>query len=455
VFHPWLIPPQIETTSTTVDTHELSANLPPLRDDEPPSLRQDILDELADHLRCALRREMLTQDDEAAARKRVLDKFGDPREVARKLWVQAMWSRIMSQRITLGLLTLATAACLVLAGLMWQTTRQNQQANAALLEQMAKLIEASRTPVPVPPTPDTTLTVRLFNGEKDGQPPKTGTVEVYGTELHNASVKGNRRLNSSGLIEFGILPHGTYNLSVRTARGRTNRSVKVLRGEPHVDEFICPDEELRKDDIQIECDLPEDLKEKDVVTFAYFNPEPFEFKGDNWHFDSGANFGVLVSQLGQLFNEEISSSVVNFQQNDFQQNDFQQKPFSESNNRQRWITDLINSGRSPPFELKKNRQHWTGDHFKLTRLALVTNPQRFNLRTPIANRPPVGDRSSNNSLPVVAARMKKGDADWPAELDADYVVKEGQPWRITIPDRLTEEARKQITETPAAKPGSP
>ena len=37
----------------------LSALLPPPRDDEPASLRQDILDELADHLICAYNRELL------------------------------------------------------------------------------------------------------------------------------------------------------------------------------------------------------------------------------------------------------------------------------------------------------------------------------------------------------------------------------------------------------------
>jgi putative hemolysin len=73
-----------------VDANELSARLPPARDDEPPSLRQDIIDELADHLACAKRREMLTTNDEARAEQRVLDKFGDPREVARKLWFLAM-----------------------------------------------------------------------------------------------------------------------------------------------------------------------------------------------------------------------------------------------------------------------------------------------------------------------------------------------------------------------------
>lgn len=429
-----------------MDTHELYANLPPSRDDEPPSLRQDILDELADHLQCALRREMLTKDDETTARKRVLDKFGDPREVARKLWVQAMWNRIMSQRITLGLLTLTTVACLVLAGLMWQSARQNQQVNAALLEQMAKLIEASRTPAPTPPPTDTTLSVRLFNGEKDGRPPKTATVEVHGTELHNDAVKGYRGIKSSGLIEFGILPHGTYRITVRTPRGETTRSIKVLRGEQRVEEFVCPDEDVRQEQLHVECYLPEDLKGNDIVTFAFFTPEPFEFEGATWRLEPrAADVAVFVTKHGLLFTEELSPQAI-----DFRQSDFQLTGWPVEFLRRNWISSLVNGGRSPPFELKKAKQHWSDGHFKLTRLALVTNPQREDI---VAWR--IDRSSTNQRAPVVAARMKNGDADWSAELDVDYVVTEGNSWRITIPDRLIEEARKQLAEPTAEKPGSP
>lgn len=56
----------------------LSAELPAPRDDEPGGLRDDILDELADHLACAYRRELLRGADTATARQCVLERFGDP-----------------------------------------------------------------------------------------------------------------------------------------------------------------------------------------------------------------------------------------------------------------------------------------------------------------------------------------------------------------------------------------
>src|SRR5215469_4154387 len=96
--------------------HDLLAGLPAPRDDEPPSLRADIADELTDHLRCALRREVFKDGDETAAGRRVLDRFGDPQKLARRLWWQAMWSLIMRQRILSGVQWLVSLTAVVLAG---------------------------------------------------------------------------------------------------------------------------------------------------------------------------------------------------------------------------------------------------------------------------------------------------------------------------------------------------
>ena len=74
----------------------LSTELPAPRDDEPDGLRNDILDELADHLVCAYRRELLRGADAATARQRVLERFGDPAALARRLWFDSMKGKIMS-----------------------------------------------------------------------------------------------------------------------------------------------------------------------------------------------------------------------------------------------------------------------------------------------------------------------------------------------------------------------
>jgi hypothetical protein len=136
---------------------DLLADLPEPRDDEPSSLRSDIFDELADHLQCAFRREVLKDGDAEAAQRRVLDRFGDPKQLARRLWRQAMWSRIMRQRMVSGLQWMVALTAMLLAGaVFWQQSRMfaelrrarhedaaERQALAAMLDQLQLRAEAA------------------------------------------------------------------------------------------------------------------------------------------------------------------------------------------------------------------------------------------------------------------------------------------------------------------------
>lgn len=81
-----------------IPPNDVVADLPAPLDDEPPSVRQDIADELADHLACAYRRELLKTADERTAQQQVLDRFGNPQRIAYQLWFQALWGRIMLNR---------------------------------------------------------------------------------------------------------------------------------------------------------------------------------------------------------------------------------------------------------------------------------------------------------------------------------------------------------------------
>ena len=76
---------------------DLAAALPAPRDDEPDTLRQDILDELRDHLACAMQRDMIASPDEATAQQSVRNRFGDPAAIAFRLYWDAMWEKIMLQ----------------------------------------------------------------------------------------------------------------------------------------------------------------------------------------------------------------------------------------------------------------------------------------------------------------------------------------------------------------------
>ncbi|HUQ68109.1 MAG TPA: hypothetical protein VM165_01215 [Planctomycetaceae bacterium] len=139
---------------------DLLADLPAPRDDEPSSLRQDILDELSDHLSCAFHRELVKSGNEQSATARVLDRFGDPRRIAFQLWFQAMWSRIMLQRVSMGLQGLLTVGVLAVAFLMfrvvdfqsrmhdeWQTLRNQSTSNQQMLTLLLQRLPQPASPI--------------------------------------------------------------------------------------------------------------------------------------------------------------------------------------------------------------------------------------------------------------------------------------------------------------------
>ncbi len=94
-------------------------DLPSPNHNEPPNLRGDILDEIADHLACAMDRERDSGRDDQTARWAVLDKFGNPAEIIRKLWFEAMKERIMRAH---SLLLLNLLAVLPLTASTWYLT---------------------------------------------------------------------------------------------------------------------------------------------------------------------------------------------------------------------------------------------------------------------------------------------------------------------------------------------
>ncbi|OYW22110.1 MAG: hypothetical protein B7Z55_05025 [Planctomycetales bacterium 12-60-4] len=124
------------------DDHDLLADLPPPREDEPSSLRQDIADELGDHLACAFHRELVKSGDAETAHQRVLNRFGDPQRVALQLWLQAMWSRIMLKRIGLGVQVALLLAVMVASGLLMQAI--SQMPTAAQLTELRMQSESNR-----------------------------------------------------------------------------------------------------------------------------------------------------------------------------------------------------------------------------------------------------------------------------------------------------------------------
>jgi hypothetical protein len=284
-----------------MDLHDtLSTLLPPPRDDEPASLRQDILDELGDHLACAYNRELLRGANSRLARQRVLELFGDPAAVARRLWLDAMKGKIMGQRVLIATCLVVTLACPSLVGLVWVQSRraaaqtndanrklaealaQSQIANQIMLKTLGHMSDAIRKPR----SPDwNPVTIKVTEEMTDGPPVAGCSITV------NPSTERNKRIraitDASGVADFGLLHPGSYvfQLSKNGDNGMLYGSGQ-FRVEPGSDLnklVICPKRELEPVGVRVRCNWPIDLENEELVVNA-----PFEFKslfsnGMFWH----------------------------------------------------------------------------------------------------------------------------------------------------------------------------
>ena len=123
-----------------------SEALPPPRGDEPANLRHDITNELSDHLDCAMRRELLRTADEDEARRNVLQRFGDPKRIALKLWLDPMKEMIMKDRLMMGVIVVLTLVCVSLCILVWSSNAHNRETNEAILARLEALTPNSLSP---------------------------------------------------------------------------------------------------------------------------------------------------------------------------------------------------------------------------------------------------------------------------------------------------------------------
>lgn len=284
-------------------------SFPPARDDEPQSLRQDIADELADHLECALRRQLITTPDEGRARAQVVGRFGDPQHLARQLWLEAMQEKIMSQRISLAVTILLAAVCLIAVGMMWysmehaqatarelvEETRVTNRLLMERLEQLSVQVPSEKTATAATKSPDwNSVEVRLVLGENDGPPAEGFTVRLNRKRSKGGSNEietvAEERSDPDGIANLGMVPPGKYVMCVMggSASGEwLSTPVNVLPGSTQSLKIICPPSKLEKAGVAIRVDMPKDLRSKNPYLTLELVLGPRNFSGSEWR--SGFN----------------------------------------------------------------------------------------------------------------------------------------------------------------------
>jgi len=261
----------------------------PHREGEPAGLRRDIIDELTDHLDCAMRRELVAAPDERAAERKVLARFGDPRRIARRLWLDAMKETIMSQRIMLGVVVLLAVACVAASVFAWLSFQQGQQLNQALL---ARLEEMASRPAAaaVVPSDLAVATFRLVEEGEDGKPVANARVALVGNpfldkDRDTIAVK----TGADGVATLGPIRPGRYHLTVSIPAGfdYTEGRLALFGGSENEKVIVCPrgaGVAAPETDVSVSLAWPEDLAVEGVLTHGTFEPIPFHVDTDgfNW-----------------------------------------------------------------------------------------------------------------------------------------------------------------------------
>jgi len=285
----------------------LTAELPDPGDDEPEGLRADIVDELADHLACSYRRELLRGADPTEARRRVLDRFGDPAAVARRLWFDAMRGKIMSRRILIGYSILLTVICAGLVALnVTQAARLQLERERALIaevdarmrqyEAKEKLLQqittvakakAAKSPKSLEGTP---VTFRLIEEAIPGTPAANVVVRLgLGQGSSSKPDAVERRSDEGGMVQIFIATPGDWENSLSLPYDRVTGPLtatgmlRVVPGTSILKEIICPRSPLGPLKVNPRVDWPEDLADAGLLIELQLQDHGFDFQpGIRW-----------------------------------------------------------------------------------------------------------------------------------------------------------------------------
>ena len=289
----------------------LSALLPPPRDDEPASLRHDIIDELSDHLACAYHRELLRGVDSTVARQRVLERFGDPASVACRLWIDAMKGKIMTQRVLIATCLVVTLASLTLAGLIWRQSGlvQQESARAAaaairamelqneksqanqqeMLKHMRAMSEVVRSTHSLEWNP---VTFKLTEETPDGPPVVGVSIALAERAVGNVGAGPGmakpawRVTDRSGVADFGVVRPGDYFYQIY--KGFDQGSVSTV-GELDIEpgsklskHITCPKTPLERTQMRFRWNWPDDLEKERLVLYTSFAHDPIKLQDVSW-----------------------------------------------------------------------------------------------------------------------------------------------------------------------------
>jgi len=178
----------------------------------PTSLREDIADEIADHLACRTEEEPC--EDPATAQAAAIRAFGDPYRTARELRAIHLGDLIMFQRIMVAALVVIVAGMATTAYFSWSAARRSSEQAAEMNERLVSLMEQQLAPEPAeeePPLPMVRL--KIYCGIAPSDEPARGHT-VHLTHEGQEPVKpGTYQTDATGWVTTEPLKTGRYVLT--------------------------------------------------------------------------------------------------------------------------------------------------------------------------------------------------------------------------------------------------
>jgi hypothetical protein len=488
-----------------MDFHDgLSADLPAPRDDEPASLRDDIVDELAGHLACMYRRELLRGADTSTAKLRAREAFGDPADLARRLWFDAMKGKIMSQRILVSCCIFLTMISLTLAGFLWMQVidsrrmaiatearaRDQSRLAQAAQEEMIRQLAAVSKAVENPRAPDwIPVSFKLTQETLDG-PPGVGFQAALGRGTGGSSKPEaiQRDSDAAGIVDFGVVQPGDWEF--RTSRkledkssGSWQTSGKLNVGLRKTIEkaIICPRISSKQPSLTVHIDWPADLAGKDLAALAAFHHKGFVYQPPlQWNL-STSPFGGWWSNR-TCFVREPGNRTADIAMNGFyfwrlateSESGMAQEKGSAGNLFRQNQVYLDLPGFDPAHALKA--MPWHEGAYEMVQIA-VAKPTRnltpsfqgercellavagrgFLNETAFAVQEPPTDSTIPNAGQIGYGQksfigVSTTENYW-KETESGLVVKSGHPndWIIHLPDELTKAVREKMKSDAEAK----
>lgn len=281
-------------------------------------IQQDIRDELSDHLGCALSQELreTTDGDEASARARVLEKFGNPRKLAKSLWFAAMKEQMMNNRIMMGTNIVLAIAVIAICIFTFSAMNRNNEVTEAML---ARLETFATPPASETPPEWGRVTARVISEDPQGRPASDFHFSLYGNPFNSPqsqSIEGDA--DEDGTYTFGAIRAGSYSLTTSFPNGEENRTKVVLYPGGHTEAEIHFQRPVPKQEqFSFDWDIPAEIKSAIAYAVVEFSTHSFrnpDYPDESW--EDKQTIRVLVRADGQAAIMDNPRDVFSYLDND-------------------------------------------------------------------------------------------------------------------------------------------